>query len=308
MANGNDEGAESNRSEMVTSEPLEALHHAILLLICALFEIPNACTASDDELSAAEQECVDPEESENIVSKDVASLWEPHDLSDKFKVLSWLSFSHSPYIKCAKEPNQGPHSHHKVRECGQSEDTHVVLHEFRGSLEHGNTKLDCTVAAAHGDQDDHCDSPQNIGSPGKILILRLLGKVTFLTTVVERVKTSTDECQLSNNKSDPNDCSSNDSDYEEVKVTENEGNNRAGNEEWPAQNNVKEIRGSSFSVITVGESLSESFDCLLGILIGGVWEAETTNSCGRVSESNSTSFASRIVLASVVHLTVSIHL
>jgi len=197
---------------MVAEEPLEAGHHAVLLLISTLIEVPDAGSTTDDELSASNQEGVDPEESEDVVDEHVAGLVKPHDLSHKFVADSWSGVTNSPHEESADEPDESPDGHDQVGKTWKNKDAHVVLHKLGGSLEHGDTELDGTVAAAHSDKDDERDGPENVGSPCEVLVLWLFGKVSLLGSVVEGIKTSKDQGQLSNDESDPDDRSTNNSD------------------------------------------------------------------------------------------------
>lgn len=92
-------------------------------------------------------------------------------------------------------------------------------------FENGNTDLDSMPAAAHKDQNENSQSHKSICAPGQVIVCLCVSSIV-VCSVVESVETSSPEEKLDQNNAQPNNKTSNESDYEKIKVTKDKSTDR----------------------------------------------------------------------------------
>ena len=86
-------------------------------------------------------------------------------------------------------------------------------------------------AAAHKDQHEDCQNHKSVCTPGQVIVGLCISGIV-VCSVVESVETSCPEEKFDQNNAQPNNKTSNDPDYEQVKVTKDKSTDRGD------QNNV----------------------------------------------------------------------
>lgn len=126
-------------------------------------EVPDARGGSNNELRHAHDERIDPEEHEDLVEGDVASIFVPLHLREEFVVLSGLRCSDRKNENCAHEPHAEPDHGEDVGKNGQEEDPQVRCDELGRRLVDSDSQSDRLPAAADAEEVKACDSPNAVG-------------------------------------------------------------------------------------------------------------------------------------------------
>lgn len=149
LANGNNEGAKSDRADVILEEPLHACPCcATAFRVEFALEIPEHGRAANDELRAADNEGIDPEEHENLEEENVSGHFAPLDFScESVREIARCRGTSGEREDRATEPDNGPDTSQKEANEWQNEYLGITLNKLRSSLEDGNTNLDCIAAA-----------------------------------------------------------------------------------------------------------------------------------------------------------------
>lgn len=79
------------------------------------FKVPDAGCSANDELAHTHDECIDPEEQENLVEDDVACILIPLHFCDKFVAGARLGITNRHDIDCTDKPDAEPDEGKDVR-------------------------------------------------------------------------------------------------------------------------------------------------------------------------------------------------
>lgn len=111
---------------MVAEGPVDTTtDRAFASCVAVDLEVPDACRCCDDKLAAAHDERIDPEEHEDLIEGDVASLLIPLHLGEELVIGSRRRRSNRKNENCAHEPYTEPNHGDEVGKHGQEEDPQV---------------------------------------------------------------------------------------------------------------------------------------------------------------------------------------
>ena len=219
LADGDETRTESNRAHVESESPVHATSNGTFTTgVGFTLEVPDACGGRNDELAHAHDECVDPEEHEDLVEGNVASLFIPLHLGKEFFAGSGRWLSDREDENGADKPDGKPNHADEVSAQRQEEDPEIVSDILSSGRVDSNTNLDGSPAAAYAAEEKTCDAPDADGSvlePESIVTLFIVS-VRFEV----HVDTSTDQSKLQKDDGEVDDKGAQISDQKKVDVAE----------------------------------------------------------------------------------------
>ena len=160
---GDQGGAERNRAHMVPeAPPYASADGSLATSVTVHFEVPNASRCSNDELAAAHDEGVDPEEHKELVDDDVPSVFVPLHLSDEFVSGARHGLTNGENEDGADEPAAQPNSSEEICNDGQDIDPQVAHHVLSCRLVDCDADPDSIPAAAHAAEVECGNAPNTV--------------------------------------------------------------------------------------------------------------------------------------------------
>ena len=208
---------------MITeSPPHGAANDSLSARVTVHLEVPDASGRSNDELRHAHDECIDPEEHEDLVEGNVASIFIPLHLGEELVFGSGRRISNRKHEDCAHEPYTEPDHADEVSKQGQEEDPQVRGNELGCRLVDRDSQSDCAIAAADAAEEKACDSPNTIGcilQPVFVVAVLVLWRLRLIPNIV----TAGEEGRLQQNDCTPDQDGTDQINQEQVQVGQDEG-------------------------------------------------------------------------------------
>jgi len=92
---------------------------AFALSVRLNLEVPNASSGSNDELADAHNECIHPEQHEDLVEDNIAGVVFPLDVGNEGVVFTRHGLSNREYVNETHEPDGHPGANHEVGSKGK---------------------------------------------------------------------------------------------------------------------------------------------------------------------------------------------
>ena len=149
---GNDEGTESEGSEVVSEHPSHSWPDwsVASLGVGVVGEVPGTGGYDDDELSCGDEESHDPQESEEIEVYHFSGGLVPYHVSSLWSFSNWLEFSDGGDANQSPNPSKEEADVDEVEHDGYHDDAGVLSDEVRGSLKDSNWDLERLQHADEG--------------------------------------------------------------------------------------------------------------------------------------------------------------
>lgn len=145
---------------MVSKDPLVGSHKGSFGFDvggCSLFEVPNASSGGNDELSAPNDESTDPKEGEDEVYKQVLCGAGPFNC--RYRVVRIFSgFSYTVEVDGGDHPESYPHANDHEESQRHKEYSNGVSNEIRSCLHDSDSEFN---SAATTEQNDYVDYRQH---------------------------------------------------------------------------------------------------------------------------------------------------
>jgi hypothetical protein len=197
------ESTESDGAKMVPQEPVVAAHDgAFALGVGVALEVPDAGGRANDELSAADDEGVNPEEAENVVEENVASLIGPLHLRHELVSGTGNGIADGEDEHSGAHPDAEPQGSDNSGPGGECENLHVSLNVMGSGLENSDSEFHSVVAAGEKDEGQCGKTPESVRCVFEVLVSRV-GDLIGMAQVKVGVESATSETEDKQEKGDP---------------------------------------------------------------------------------------------------------